>query len=88
MYFILQEIAITPEEDTKENTSTEVAQLKEKREELQSSIKAVQQQLERLQSQSNLLTQYSSGLFTAGKDTTTSDLLDHTTIGTYDFFEC
>ena len=84
MYFDPQEIAITPEEDTKENASAEVVQLKEKREELQNSIKTVEQQRGRLQSQSTLLTQYSSGLFSAGKDTTTSDLLDHTTIGTSD----
>ena len=77
----IQEIAITPEEDTKVNASAEVAQLKEKREELRNSITTNEQQLERLQSQSTLLEQYSSGLFTAGKDATTSDLLDHTTIG-------
>lgn len=58
-----------------------MAELKAKREELGNSIEAVKQQLERLQSQNNLLTQYSSGLFSAGKDATTSDLLDHTTIG-------
>lgn len=77
----LQEIAITPEEDTKENASAEVAELKEKRTELQNSIKNVEQHIERLKSQDTLLTQYSSGLFSAGKDATTSDLLDQTTIG-------
>ena len=76
-----QEIAITPEEDTKENASAEVAELKEKRTELQNSIKNVEQHIERLKSQDTLLTQYSSGLFSAGKDATTSDLLDQTTIG-------
>ena len=77
----MQEIAITPEEDTKENASTEVAELKEKRTELQNSIKNTEQHIERLKSQDTLLTQYSSGLFSAGKDATTSDLLDQTTIG-------
>lgn len=74
-------MAITPEEDTRENASTEVAQLKEKCEELRNSIRTTEQQLERLQSQNTLLEQYSSGLFSAGKDATTSDLLDQTTIG-------
>lgn len=77
----LQEIAITPEEDTKENASAEVAELKEKRTELQNSIKNAEQHIERLKSQDTLLTQYSSGLFSAGKNATTSDLLDQTTIG-------
>ena len=72
---------ITPEEDTKENASAEVAELKEKRTELQNSIKNTEQHIERLKSQDTLLTQYSSGLFSAGKDATTSDLLDQTTIG-------
>ena len=77
----MQEIAITPEEDTKENASAEVAQLKEKCEELRNSITTIEQQLERLQSQNTLLEQYSSGLFSAGRDATTSDLLDQATIG-------
>lgn len=81
----MQEIAITPEEDTKENASEEVAELKEKRRELQSSIKDTEQNIERLKSQDTLLTQYSSGLFSAGKDATTSDLLDQTTIGEINF---
>ena len=76
-----QEIAITQEEDTKENASAEVTQLKEKCEELSHSIRTFKQQLERLQSQNTLLEQYSSGLFSAGKDATTSDLLDQATIG-------
>lgn len=78
---LVQEIAITPEEDTKENASAEVAELKEKRTELQNSIKNAEQHIERLKSQDTLLTQYSSGLFSAGENATTSDLLDQTTIG-------
>jgi FtsZ-binding cell division protein ZapB len=82
----LQEIAITPEEDTKENASAEVTELKEKRSELQNSIKNTEQHIERLRSQDSLLAQYSSGLFSAGKDATTSDLLDQTTIGRVNYY--
>ena len=65
----------------KENATAEVAELREKVQGLTSSMRTVQQQQERVQSQIELLGQYSSGLFTAGKDATTSDLLDQTTIG-------
>ena len=61
-----------------------MAELKAKVQELHASIMTLQQQQERTQSQIDLLGQYSSGLFSAGKDATTSDLLDHTTIGEED----
>ena len=77
----MQEIAITPEEDAKENASVEVAELQAKGKELAGSLSSLQQQKARIDSQIELLSQYSTGLFTAGKDASTSDLLDQTTIG-------
>ena len=56
-------------------------ELKEKIKDLKRDIQAVDQQGMRVESQKLLLTKYSNGLFAAGGETTTSDLLDHKTIG-------
>ena len=76
-----QEISVTQEEDKQANASTEVAELKEKAEELKNALATLEQQIARVGSQKNLLTQYSDGLFSAGKDANTSDLLDSRTMG-------
>ncbi len=76
-----QEIAISKEADTRESASAEVAELKE-------TIKAAEkrkvennQQVCRLAAQMELFDKYSTGLFKAGSETTTNDLLDQKTIG-------
>lgn len=77
---IHQEIAVTQEDD-QANASEEVKELKQKAASLRSEIASLDNQLSRLSVQNNLLTKYSDGLFSAGKEANTADLLDIKTIG-------
>lgn len=78
---ILQEIAVTTEEDDQTNATEEVKELKQKSEELRVQISSLVDQLTRVSAQENLLTKYSGGLLDAGGEASTSDLLDVKTIG-------
>lgn len=78
---------MTKEEDDQTNATEEVKELKQKSEELSIQISSLADQLARVSAQTNLLTKYSSGLLEAGKEASTSDLLDIKTIGNY-FISC
>ena len=77
----LQEIAVTEKEDDQTSATEEVKELKEKSEELKAQISSVDDQLARVNVQTNLLAKYSGGLLDAGRDADTLDLLDIKTIG-------
>lgn len=77
----LQEIAVSQEEDDKETASAEVNDLKEKIKDIKCDILEVQQKSTRVEAQKTLMSNYSEKLLAAGKETTTSDLLDQKTIG-------
>ncbi len=72
---------MSEEEDTKETASAEVAELREKIKEAEKRKVETMHQIERLTTQTKLFEDYSNGLFTAGGETTTNDLLDQKTIG-------
>ena len=72
---------MTEEADTEANASEEVKELKQKVAELQREISLLKDRQERVSAQTNLLTNYSDGLFAAGKNANTADLLDDKTIG-------
>ena len=72
---------MTEEADTEANASEEVKELKQKVAELQREISLLKDRQERVSAQTNLLTNYSDGLFAAGKSANTADLLDDKTIG-------
>lgn len=59
--------------------------MKQKVADLESEITSLKDSLDRMTIQSNLLTKYSDGLFSAGKDANTADLLDDKTIGNFDY---
>ena len=57
--------------------------LKQNVTDLKTELSAVKGQLERFSVQESLLTKYSDGLFSAGSEAHTCDLLDDSTIGKY-----
>lgn len=67
--------------DDQANASEEVKELKRKVSDLQSELSCLEAELSRLAVQTNLLAKYSDGLFSAGSEAHTSDLLDEITIG-------
>lgn len=69
------------EEDAKETASAEVTQLTEKIKVAEKRKVETKQQVDRLNDQMKLFEKYSTGLFAAGSETTTNDLLDQKTIG-------
>ena len=78
---IAQEIAVTEEVHDETNASEEVKELKQKVSDLQNEISSLNDSQERISAQSNLLTKYSDGLLSAGRQANTADLLDVKTIG-------
>ncbi len=72
---------MTEEEDSRENASAEVKEIKEKIKAAEGRQKETKQQVDRMTAQIELFDKYSTGLFSAGGQTTTNDLLDHKTIG-------
>lgn len=76
-----QEIAVTEEAHDESNASEEVKELKQKVEDLKREIGSFKDSRDRLSVQTNLLNQYSDGLFSAGKEANTADLLDVKTVG-------
>ena len=72
---------MTEEEADNTSASEEVKELKQKVASLKTEIKLLKDRQDRVSAQTNLLTTYSDGLFSAGKDTNTADLLDVKTIG-------
>ncbi len=72
---------MTEEEDSRENASAEVKEIKEKIKAAEGRQKETKQQVDRMTAQIELFDRYSTGLFSAGGQTTTNDLLDHKTIG-------
>ncbi len=67
--------------DDQTNASDEVKELKEKVTDLKSKVGSLNDQLARISAQSDLLSKYSNGLFSAGGQANTADLLDVKTIG-------
>ena len=78
----MQEIAVTEEEDTQATASAEVAELEQRIADTNTTREVLVQKMSRLKSQKELLNKYSSGLFAAGGQAKTADLLDPQTIGT------
>ncbi len=72
---------MTEEEDSRENASAEVTELKEKIKAAEERKEKTKQQMDRMTAQIELFDKYSTGLFSAGGQTTTNDLLDQKTIG-------
>ena len=67
------------------NASEEVKELKQKVSDIKKEVISLDKQLERLGVQEKLLMDYSNGLFSAGKEASTADLLDVKTIGVLSF---
>ena len=72
---------MTQEEDDRETASAEVLELKEKIKVLTQRKEEACQQEGRLNAQIELMNKYSTGLFQAGGQATTNDLLDQKTMG-------
>ena len=72
---------MTQEAADETNASEEVKELKQKISDFEKELSSLENQLERLKVQEKLLTDYSRGLFSAGKEASTADLLDDKTIG-------
>ena len=72
---------MTQEAADETTASEEVKELKQKVSDLEKEMSSLDSQLERLKIQEKLLTDYSRGLFAAGKEASTADLLDEKTIG-------
>lgn len=69
------------EVDDEARASEEVKALKQKVADLKYEIKTLDDQKLRLTAQNGLLGKYSDGLFSAGQEASTADLLDVNTIG-------